>query len=100
LLQLLGIPGAQLPRRMRTVGNRTALARVKQLVPSKASEVDLATIIDMRDGTVDAAQGAQIEDRLVVVFVQHADALLKDLGERRGGFWGRQVSVVNARGSA
>ncbi len=50
----------------------------------------------MRDGTVHAAQDDEVEDRLVVVFVQHADALLAGVGHDRAEFWGGWLAVVDA----
>ena len=65
-------------------------------MPSQASDADLQTLVDMRDGTVHAAQNAEVEERLVVAFVHQADAFLKDLGRDRGAFWASQLGVVDA----
>lgn len=96
LLRLLGIAAAEPPRQLRTVSLRDALARVKMLVTSQAAEADLRMLVDMRDGTVHAAQGEQVEERLLAAFVQHADALVADLGRDRAEFWGGQLAVVDA----
>jgi hypothetical protein len=98
LLRLLDIPEGRLVGQLRTVGLRDALARVKYFVPSSsASENDLQTLIDMRDGTVHAALDDEVEERLLVAFVQYADALLVDLGRDRSEFWGRTfLPVVDA----
>jgi hypothetical protein len=96
LLRLLGIPAAEPPRQLRTVSLRDALRRVRMLVPSQAAEADLQMLVDMRDGTVHAAQDEQIEERLLAAFVQHADALVADLGRDRAEFWGGQLAVVDA----
>lgn len=96
LLVLLGITGGKPPRQLRTVGLRDALARASAFVPSKASVADLQTLVDMRDGTVHAAQNGEIEERLVVAFVHQADAFLADLGRDRAAFWGAQLGVVDA----
>jgi hypothetical protein len=96
LLQLLGFTGDKALRQLRTVSLRDALVRVKMLVPSNASGDDLRTLVDVRDGTVHAAQEDELEERLLVAFVQHADALLTDLGRDRAAFWGPQLSVVDA----
>lgn len=53
-----------------------------------ASEVDLALLIDLRDGVVHAAVNEEIEERLLVAFVQQADASLADLRRNRADFWG------------
>jgi hypothetical protein len=97
LLRLLGINVA-VPegRPLRTVGLRAALDRVKAFVTSRAAEGDLRTLVDMRDGTVHAAMADEVEERLVVAFAQHADALLADLGHDRAAFWGGQLGVVDA----
>src|SRR5215471_19857392 len=79
LLWLLGITEGKPPRQLRTVGLRDVLARVRMFVTSRASDDDLRILVDMRDGTVHAAQNDEVEERLVVAFVQHADALLADL---------------------
>src|SRR5260221_988091 len=97
LLRLLEFTSSKAPRQLRTVSLRDALTRVKLLpVPSNASEDDLRTLVDVRDGTVHAAQEDELEERLLVAFVQHADALLMDLERDRAGFWGPQLSVVDA----
>jgi hypothetical protein len=96
LLVLLGITGGRPPRQLRTVGLRDALARARVFVPSRASDADLQTLVDMRDGTVHAAQNAEVEERLVVAFVHQADAFLADLGRDRGAFWAGQLGVVDA----
>jgi hypothetical protein len=95
LLRLLDIPGGK-PQQLRTVGLRDALDRVKTFVTSTVLDADLRTLIDMRDGTVHAAQDDEVEARLVVAFVQHADALLADLGHDRAAFWRMQLDVVDA----
>lgn len=96
LLRLLGIPIDQPLRQVRAVGLRDALQRVKVFVVSAASDADLRTLVDLRDGTVHAAMNDEIEERLLVAFVQHADALLEDLGHVRSEFWDSQLEVVDA----
>jgi uncharacterized protein (DUF952 family) len=81
---------------VRTVSLRDALARVKTWVTSNASGDDLGTLVGMRDGTVHAARDDEVEERLMVAFVQQADALLADLDRNRGEFWGGQLDVVDA----
>jgi hypothetical protein len=95
LLLLLGITSASVPPQLHTVGLRGALERAKPLVTSNANWNDLMTLADMRDGTVHAAAGDEVEGRLVVAFVQHADALVDDLGRDRAGFWGNRLEVAN-----
>lgn len=53
------------------------------------------TLADMRDGTVHAAANDEVEEHLMMAFVQHADALLADLGRDLGAFWGPQLDVAN-----
>jgi hypothetical protein len=53
-------------------------------------------LIDLRDGIVHAAMNDEIEERILVAFVQHADALLKDLGRDRTAFWNSRLEVVDA----
>lgn len=96
LLRLLGIEAGPPPRHLRTVGLRDALSRVNVFIASRASQRDLQTLVDLRDGVVHAAQDDQVEDRLLVAFVQHADALLQDLGRDRAQFWAPQLAVVDA----
>ena len=96
LLWLLEIPGAKPPAQLRTVGLREALERVKAWVTSDASRTDLDTMVGMRDGTVHAAQSDEVEERLLVAFVQQADALLADLGRSPLEFWQVQIEVVEA----
>ena len=95
LLPLLGIPGGKPLGDVRTVSLRNALQRLKKLVTSKASDDDLQMLIDMRDGTVHAAADEQIEERILVAFIQHVDALLLDLKRDRAEFWGDQLVVVD-----
>jgi hypothetical protein len=97
LLRLLDIEAGPPPRQLRTVGLRDALARVRVIgVVSRASERDLQTLVDLRDGVVHAAQDDEVEDQLLVAFVQHADALLQDLERDRAEFWAPQLAVVDA----
>jgi len=53
------------------------------------------TLAEMRDGTVHAAADDEVEGRLVAAFVQHADALVADLGRDRAGFWGNRLEVAD-----
>ena len=96
LLRLLGIAQGYTQKPLRTVGLRDALLRAKLFVKSSASDSDLATLVDMRDGTVHAAAEEEVHERLLVAFVQHADALLVDLERDRGTFWRDQITVVDA----
>jgi len=91
LLWLLGIAERRAPRRLRTVGLRDALERTKAFVTSSASDNDLRALVDMRDGSVHAAQNDEVEERLVVAFVQQADAFLADLRFPREVFWARSL---------
>lgn len=95
LLILLGISNADTSS-FRTVSLRDALARVRRLVSSPASTADLQTLIDMRDGTVHAARSQEVEERLVVAFIQHSEALLEDLAVSRDDFWAGRLRVVDA----
>jgi hypothetical protein len=96
LLALLGVTGMKDPALVRTVSLRDALARVRKLITSTASTTDLQRLVDMRDGIVHAARNDEIEERLMVAFVQHADALLADMSVDRLDFWGHQLDVVDA----
>lgn len=93
---LLRVDGAKPPPRIRTIGLWEALTRVRPLVSSTASYDDLRILVDMRDGVVHAAQDAEIEARILTAFVQHAGALLADLGRQRADFWAEQLGVVDA----
>jgi hypothetical protein len=96
IVQLLGIPDAQPPQNLRTVALRDALARMNKFMPPPTSGEDIQILIDMRDGTIHAGSDDEVEERLVVAFIQYAEALLKDLGRRREWFWGDQLEVVDA----
>lgn len=94
---LLGIAdGRTSPSRLRTVGLWSALKRARTFVTSKVTEQDLRTLADMRDGTVHAAENAEVEERLVAAFVQQADEFLDDLARDRAAFWGAHAAVVDA----
>jgi hypothetical protein len=92
---LLRVDGAKPPARIRTIGLFEALTRVRPFVSSAASQEDLRTLVDMRDAVVHAAQDSDIEARVLIAFVQHADALLADLGRQRLNFWGDHLPVVD-----
>jgi hypothetical protein len=96
LLRLLRLPAAGPVRPLRTVGVQGALERVKVIVPPKASWTDLQELMEIRNGTVHAAEDADVEERLVAAFVQHADTLLTDLGRSRAEFWDRQTEMADA----
>ena len=49
----------------------------------------------MRNGVIHAAEGAEVEERILTAFVEQAEALLADFGRERGDFWKGQLSVVN-----
>src|SRR6266699_627456 len=68
LLRLLGISGSQAAGPLRTIGLWVALERVRALVTSSVSVKDLRTLVEMRNGTVHAAQDDEIEEHLVVAF--------------------------------
>jgi hypothetical protein len=96
LAALLSVEGAGVPAGIRTVGLSEALKRMRRFVRSKASEDDLRTLIDMRNGVVHAAENTEVEERILTAFVQQADSLLEDLDRAREDFWGGQLPVVNA----
>jgi hypothetical protein len=95
LVALCGFPEGR-PTKLRTVGLREVRQRVKTFVTSRASEADLALLIDLRDGVVHAAQDEEIDERLLVAFVQHADAMLADMDRSRADFWADRLGVVDA----
>jgi hypothetical protein len=94
LLRLLEIPGGVRLQDVRTVSLRDALHRVGKLVKSDVPEKTLMALADMRDGTAHAALDDEVEQLLLVGFVQHADALLADLGEHRDDFWATYCPLV------
>lgn len=96
LAALLSVEGAGVPADIRTVGLSEALKRVRRFVRSKASEDDLRTLIDIRNGVVHAAEDTEVEERILTAFVQEADSLLEDLDRAREDFWGGQLPVVKA----
>jgi len=95
LLVLVGIPEGK-PKQLRTVGLRDALTRVKTFVSSPASDDDLKELVDLRDGVVHAGHDENVADRLLVSFIQHAHAMLADLGRDVEPFWGERYAVVEA----
>lgn len=95
LLSLLGMSSQPL-QQVRTVSSRDALQRIKSFITSPASERDLRTLVDVRDGTVHAAMSDELEESLLVAFAQHVNALLSDQGKDRSEFWGSQLGVVDA----
>lgn len=96
LVWLLGIEGAKVAAKVRTIGLWDALTRTELFVTSTSVREDLRTLVDMRNGIVHAAENMEVEERILAAFVQHADALLKDLGRDRGEFWSFQLAVVDA----
>src|SRR5918994_2133066 len=60
LLVLCGYPEGR-PRQLRTVGLREALERAKTFFTSVAPELDLALLVDLRDGVVHAAVNDEVE---------------------------------------
>lgn len=96
LVELLGISSAQPPRFIRTVSLRDAVARMNKFMTPPTVVEDIKTLIDMRDGTIHAGSDEEVEERMVVAFIQYADSLLADLDRRRDWFWGGQLAVVDA----
>jgi hypothetical protein len=96
LAWLLKVKDAKPPARIRSISLWEALLRVRPFVSSAATQDDLRTLVDMRDGVVHAAQDAEMEARVLTAFVQQADALLADLGRARSDFWAGQQMVVDA----
>jgi hypothetical protein len=96
LALLCGLPEGR-PKQLRTVGLREARERLKTFVTSLASEEDLTLLIDLRDGVVHAALNEEVEERLLVAFVQQAEAMLIDMDTKwRWIFWGEWSGVVDA----
>jgi hypothetical protein len=93
---LLSIDGARRPAKVRTVGLGEALRRAYLIVPPKSAQQDLDTIVELRNGTVHAAEDAEVEERILAAFVKYADALIADLDRARENFWGGRLSVVDA----
>jgi hypothetical protein len=81
---------------LRTVGLREARARAKAFFHSEASEDDLDLLIDLGDGVVHAAVSDEVEERLLVAFVQQVDATLLDMNKSRADFWANRLDVVDA----
>jgi hypothetical protein len=84
------------PSFVRTVGLRDALVRMQMFVTSPASDADLKLLVDLRDGVVHAALTDAVEERLLVAFLQHTDALLVDLGRTRADHWGVHLEAVDS----
>jgi hypothetical protein len=93
LLLLAGVPLAN-PSPLRTVGLRGALDRLRYLVP-RADPKAVATLVDLRDGTVHGADDHQAEARIIAAFVKHTDALVAYLGRDRADFWGDRLGVAD-----
>jgi hypothetical protein len=97
LVALLRIEGAGgRPVGIRTISLTEALNRMNRFITSKADQTDLQTLVAMRNGVIHAAEGTEVEERILTAFVQQAEALLADFGRERGDFWKGQLSVVNA----
>jgi hypothetical protein len=97
VIGLLRIEGAAVPpAKIRTVGLSEALIRVGRFATSKVVKADLDTLIDIRNGTVHAAESTEVEERILAAFTQQADVLLTDLGRDRVDFWRGQLLVVDA----
>jgi hypothetical protein len=94
LLLLSGGPVAS-SSPLRTVGLRGALDRVHRLVP-RADPKNVRTLVDLRDGTVHAAENDEAETKIMTAFVKHSDALVTHLGRDRAAFWGDRVGVADA----
>jgi hypothetical protein len=95
LVLLCGFPEGQ-PKQVRTVGLREAHERLKTSVSSVALKRDLALLIDLRDGVVHAAVNEPVEERILVAFVQQAEAIVADIGKPRKAFWKERIGVVDA----
>ncbi len=96
LLQLLAIPDRDPPAYLRTVGLQDALVGVEKFVTSPASKNDLLALVEMRDGSIHAARNDEVEERVLIAFIQHVDAILRDLHRDRGTFWDDYAEVVDA----
>jgi hypothetical protein len=96
LIWLLRIDGAGVAPKVRTVGLADALARMERFGVKRKAKEDLQTLVDLRNGIVHAAEDVEVEERILAAFVQHADALIADLGRDRGDFWSGRLSVVDA----
>jgi hypothetical protein len=95
LALLSGFPEGE-PKQLRTVGLRDAHIRLRTFVSSVASETDLALLINLRDGAVHAALNDEVEERLLVAFVQEAEVMLADLNKSRSDFWADWLDMVDA----
>ncbi len=80
---------------LRTVGLRGALDRVHHLAP-RADPKNVRTLVDLRDGTVHAAENHEAETRIMAAFVKHSDALVAFLRRDRADFWADRVGVADA----
>jgi hypothetical protein len=72
------------------------LVRVEKFVTSPASKNDLVALVEMRDGSIHAARNDEVEERVLIAFIQHVDAILSDLHRDRGRFWDDYAEVVDA----
>jgi len=93
LALLCGHPQPRL-NHLRTVGLREACGRVKTFVSSSASKDDLDLLINLRDGVVHAAVDEEVEERVLVAFVQQSDAILEDMRKHHWDFWGQWSPIV------
>jgi hypothetical protein len=96
LIGLLRIEGAMVPAKIRTIAMSGALARVELFVRSKAAKDDLRILVEMRNGTIHAAEDAAVEERILGAFVQQVEALLAHRRRDCRDFWGGQLPVVDA----
>lgn len=94
LLQLAGVTLAN-PDKLRTVGLKGALDRLRHLVPPVDPKT-MEELTALRDGTVHAAENQETEARIVAGYVKYADALVAYLRRDRDDFWGDRLGVADA----
>lgn len=96
---LLGVDGAKLPRKVRTIGPFEALDRIHRLV-QPTMPVDLLHLLIFAFGfdviPETTPTSADLHAAVTVAFVQYAELLLADLGRDRAEFWGSERAVADA----
>jgi hypothetical protein len=70
--------------------------RIEQLMRPKVDSKAIDDLVAMRNGTVHAAENAEVEEVILAAFAAYSDTLLDDLGRERSEYWDGQLTVVDA----
>jgi hypothetical protein len=93
---ILGIERLSGPATVRTVSMTQARSRIEQLMRPKVDSKAIDDLVAMRNGTVHAAENAEVQEGILAAFAMYSDMLLNDLGKQRSDYWDGQLTVVDA----